>query len=741
MQAKWVRGRWAAGFAGLAGLGALAFAGVQLQTARERAVDAPEAASGPVPGGSLTQRPTTPEEASLSLAPAGAAGAGDAAAEQAPPTPQSPPTPGLVEEAIGAPAPVRADAAALREAIAAYRKGELSAGDAAAQKAQDDLARSALAFAAVRLQPKIAGYERIAAFIDRHPDWPRDGFLQARLEEAMLTEKIAPARVRERFARQAPTTAFGRFALARALKAERPEEAQALARRIWREDDFGAWLEGELRKEFGAALRAQDHRHRAARLFYKDQHPASLRVAAAAGEDDSALARARSAVAKEQASDKLMEAVPKALRADPSHIFARAQKLRREGKFADAAAALDEAPRDAELLIDGDAWWNERRLIARKLLDAGDAERAYKTAAGHSARSTEDRIEAEFLAGWIALRFRNDPAAGRAHFETAGEIARTPISQARTLYWQGRALEAQGETQRAMALYARAADHSTAYYGQLARARLGLSDQPIRRAQAVAQGEARLAPVRAVEVFEAVGERDLAFRLTTDLARRLEDPAQIAALARVAARARDARATLVIGKLASQRGVALDDAAFPLFGVPEFEPLARSAEAPVVYAIARQESAFQPDARSHAGAKGLMQMLASTARRTAQRAGVPFEEDRLISDPAFNAKLGAAHLAELMDEHGQSLILTFAAYNAGGHRVKQWIAAYGDPRKPDVDPIDWVERIPFFETRNYVQRVVENVGVYRARFGAPDAPRLVREDLRAREIRLASSAR
>jgi soluble lytic murein transglycosylase len=194
-----------------------------------------------------------------------------------------------------------------------------------------------------------------------------------------------------------------------------------------------------------------------------------------------------------------------------------------------------------------------------------------------------------------------------------------------------------------------------------------------------------------------------------------------------------------VGKLASQRGIALDDIAFPMFGVPQHEALPRSAEQPVVYSIARQESAFQSDALSHAGARGLMQMLPSTARRTAQRAGVPFDEKRLVLDPAYNAQLGAAHLTELMDEHGQSLILTFAAYNAGGHRVKQWIAAYGDPRKSDVDPIDWVERIPFTETRNYVQRVVENVGVYRARFGAPDAKGLIVDDLRARQVRLAAS--
>jgi soluble lytic murein transglycosylase len=413
------------------------------------------------------------------------------------------------------------------------------------------------------------------------------------------------------------------------------------------------------------------------------------------------------------------------------------QKLRRSAKHQEAAAILKAAPSDVAALVDGDAWWDERKMIARKLLDAGEPQLAYEVAAGHSATGAESLIEAEFHAGWIALRFLDRPAPALAHFARAAESASTPISQARAWYWQARAAELGEDPDDAQRLYSLAADHSSVYYGQLARARLGYADQPVRRAAEAAEDDQRIEAVRAVELFESIGEKDLAFRLTVDLAREITDDRQIAALGHVLTRAKDARATLIVGKLAAQRGVALDDIAFPTFGIPKFEKLERSAEMPVVYAIARQESAFQAQAASHAGAKGLMQMLPSTARRTAQRAGVPFDEKRLLQDPAFNAMLGAAHLSELMDEHGQSLILTFAAYNAGGHRVKQWIAAYGDPRKPDVDPIDWIERIPFTETRNYVQRVVENLGMYRARFGADDAPRLVVKDLRARDVRLA----
>jgi soluble lytic murein transglycosylase len=194
----------------------------------------------------------------------------------------------------------------------------------------------------------------------------------------------------------------------------------------------------------------------------------------------------------------------------------------------------------------------------------------------------------------------------------------------------------------------------------------------------------------------------------------------MAALTAVAERRRDARVSLTLGKLASYRGFTIDDAAFPAFGIPAFTALPGSASRSIVYAIARQESAFDPKAVSSAGAMGLMQMIESTARQTARQTGLGFDVKRMIAEPAFNARLGAAHLGLLLGEHKGSYILTFAAYNAGGKRVKEWIDAYGDPRRKDVDPVDWVERNPITETRNYVQRVMENLVVYRAKFDDRD---------------------
>ncbi|WP_395664384.1 transglycosylase SLT domain-containing protein [Methylocella sp.] len=628
------------------------------------------------------------------------------------------PTPSRPADAASAPVTAPRDLAGFRAALDLYKSGALAAGDAAAAAVKDPVVRAALEWAALRLYPRESGFERVTGFAAAHPDWPAQDWLRRRAEEALYGDRRSAELIKGFFAGEPPRTPAGRLALARALREDGENgKAAALVKDVWRNFDLTAAFETRVRTEFGAFLDRADHKFRADRLAYKEKTADALRAAALAGPDVVALIKARAAVAAEAPSDKLMAAVPAALRDDPGYKFALAQKLRRAEKFDEAAAALASAPRDAGALVDGDAWWEQRRILARKLLDRGDAAAAYAIVADHAAASREMTLEAEFHAGWIALRFLNDPKRAAAHFDRLEPLAQTPMSQSRAAYWRARAAEAQGAPD-ADALYRKAATYPANYYGQLAREKLGMKPGLIRMPAEEALGEARNEAVEVLEVYYAAGEKALATPLAVEAARNLPDAAQTAALARVIERQKDANLSLTVGKLASQRGVPVDELAFPTYGVPGYQPLANSAERPVVLAIARQESAFNAGAVSGAGARGLMQMLASTARATAQKAGVSFDEARLTTDAAFNAQLGAAHLGDLLAAHRGSHILTFAAYNAGGGRVKQWLEAYGDPRKPGVDPVDWVERIPFTETRNYVQRVLENVAVYRAQFAA-----------------------
>ena len=455
-------------------------------------------------------------------------------------------------------------------------------------------------------------------------------------------------------------------------------------------------------------------------MLYKEQVQPALRAATLAGPDIRLLSLARASVinqAGSTASDAAIAVVPKALGNDPGLVFSRIQKARRAGRIAEAADLMAGATQDPALLISGDDWWTERRMIARKLLDAGDPHRAYALCAGHSASSDASTIEAEFHAGWIALRFLGDPKTAATHFARAAENAETPISRARAAYWQGRAAEANGDTDGATRWFGLAASQPISFYGQLAAARIGVATLDLHQPKQAAAGDDRREAIRIVEQLYGLGERDIALPLAMEIAKTEASDAQVAALADILTKANDAKATLLVGKLATQRGLGLDETAFPTFGVPGYQPLTNSADRAVVYAIARQESEFDPRSASSAGAKGLMQLIASTARETAQKLGVNYTDAKLVNDTAFNAQIGAAHLGQLLSEQRGSYILTFAAYNAGSQRVKEWIDAYGDPRKPGVDPVDWIERIPFTETRNYVQRVFENLQIYRTRFG------------------------
>ncbi len=613
------------------------------------------------------------------------------------------------------------DLTGLAEAIAFYRAGDLARGDGAAATAKDKIVKTALEWIALRSLPRETGFERLQAFMQAHPVWPALDWLKKRSEEALFGDRKSSALIKTFFSGADPETAAGKLALARVLTDDgKTSEAAALVRAVWREADLNPQLEAKVKTDFGTYLNKADHKFRADRLLYKEQIAGAFRAAALAGPDVLALAKARAAVINEGPSDKLLAAVPLPLRTDPGYLFAQIHKLRHAGKIRAAADIMLAAPRDLSRLIDGDEWWIERRLLARKLLDQNDATTAYKLCAEHSAVSHEMRIEAEFHAGWIALRFLNDPARAAGHFDAIAKLAETPMSRARAAYWQGRSAEASSaddaETM-ARTFYEQAAVYQTTYYGQLARGKLGLVILPIRAISNEARGEDREDVIKVIELLYAAGEKDLAASLVIEAARHLADETQVAALASLVAKQRDAHLSLSFGKIVSLRGMPIDALAFPDYGVPVFEPLQNSAASSVVYSVARQESAFEPAAVSSAGAKGLMQMILSTAKRTADHEGVDFDAKRLLTDAAFNANLAARHLGELMTEQKGSYILTFAAYNAGGKRVKEWIDAHGDPRKPGVDPIDWVERIPFTETRNYVQRVIENLSVYRVRLG------------------------
>ncbi|MGL4812007.1 MAG: lytic transglycosylase domain-containing protein [Beijerinckiaceae bacterium] len=627
-----------------------------------------------------------------------------------------------------------ADHFAAREAIAAYQKGDIAGGDAAARRITDKAARTAVEWFIVRSGNRSVSHNRVVAFLQANPDWPTRNLLMRRAEEALVADVKSPGLIRTFFAERAPVTAMGRIILARALVADgKKSEAEAMIRTVWRTDHFSDETEESVLKDFGNVITRDDHRARMERYIFKSMWAKATRAAARAGADYAAIVKARQALDNETPNAKaLIAAIPASVANDTSAIFARAQLARRGNDATGAAKMIEKLTRDPAILADGDEWWVERRMITRKLLDAGEPALAYAVAAGHGAASPAMQVEAEFHAGWIALRFLNDGKKAEPHFRLAQQAARMPMSQARAAYWLGRAARHNNEPAQAKAHFEEAARHSAFFYGQLARAELGLADMPA-QLPALTPEERTLiaqdAELRAVDLLLSLGERDAAMVMISDMAQTSGTDLQLHALGLMLAARHDTRGQLVLGKLALQRGVMLKYHAFPTAGIPDFQHLMAPVEKPIVHSIARQESAFNPRAVSHAGAMGLMQLMPGTARVTASRAKTNYDQARLLSDPAYNAQIGAAHLSELVEAWRGSYILTFAAYNAGGGNVKKWIDAYGDPRQPHVDPVDWIERIPFTETRNYVQRIMENLQVYRARF-EPGTPLRIETDLR-----------
>lgn len=631
--------------------------------------------------------------------------------------------------------PSESDIAAVRRVIEVMRGGNRAEALRLADAISEPLSRKLAEWIVLRFDDNFTDFERYRAFIEANPTWPSIVLFRRRAEATLWQERADYATIRTYFARNQPLTAKGRLALARALLAAGDRSgAQAQVREAWRNEAMSAELESQVREEFGALLTAGDDKARMEERLYANDTAAGLRAAHRLGAGQVALARLRAAVSDKSANAQaLLEAVPQGLRDEPGYAFAHLQLLRRADKFTEAAALMRTVTREPAALHNTDEWWIERRLLARKLIDTNEPRIAYEVARDAAAPDRENyRVEQQFTAGWIALRFLNDPATAITHFARIPQITSNPISLARAGYWLGRAYEASRRPQEARRHYESAAQWTTAYYGQIARAKLGMSEMVLYAPQATPAQRAaveRLELVRAAEVLYELNEPNLIRPLMADLGEKIDDVGALVALGEITARHRDARGMLQLGKAALSRGIPFGQYAFPTVGVPDYTPLGPKLDPAIVYSIVRQESAFDPKDVSTARAMGLMQVTAPAGKDTCRRFKCKFDAKRLLHDGAYNVQIGAAELSALLSDYRGSLIMAFAGYNAGRGSVRTWVARYGDPRDPGVDPIDWVELIPFSETRNYVQRVMENLQVYRLRFGGSNKL-LIEADLR-----------
>ena len=620
---------------------------------------------------------------------------------------------------LASPWPVQAgEVAGLRTALAAAGAEDWAAATAAAEgQVSDDIVEW------LRLRSGEGQLGEYEAFLQRRPDWPGLGLLREK-GEAAVARSTSAERVLAWFNGGQPETVEGSFALIRAYTAlGQTDAARTEAVRAWLALSFTAEQEAALLEAYPKAL-AQVNETRLDRLLWDGEATEAARMLPRVGADWRKLAEARIALREESPGvDAKLKAVPAALSNNPGLAYERFIWRMRKDRYEEAATLIVDSSSSAETLGRPEDWAERRALLARRLLRDGDPRMAYRVAASHHLAGGSDYADLEFIAGFVALRHLGDAQAGLDHFRRLTAAVSTPISLARGAYWEGRALDQLGQTDAARAAFARAAQNHTAYYGLLAAERQGMPLDPeiLGRQQYPDWQTASFADssvLQAAILLQQAGDRALAKRFLLHLAEGL-NAQELGQLGDMALSLDEPHFAVLIGKQAAERGIILPRVYYP---VTDLVPDGLAVSRALALSIARRESEFDPGVVSPAGARGLMQVMPETARMMATKLGKSFDRARLTSDPAYNAALGSEYLKQLLEEFGPSIALIASGYNAGPGRPRAWVEQLGDPRRDDVDVVDWVEMIPFSETRTYVMRVAESVVIYRAKLKGEAGP-------------------
>jgi len=608
----------------------------------------------------------------------------------------------------------------LKDAINKARADDWSGAIASAQ-AGGPLVRDILEWH--RLREAEGSFEDTLAFLERRPNWPGLKLLRKR-SEAAIPHRYAPEKILEFFAAQPPQTGKGALRQAEALSATgRTEDAKAQIALAWvslslTEDERVAFVEryGEIIKPYTW--------DRANTLLWRGATKEATMMLPLLTSDQQKLASARIGLRRNQNGvDALIEAIPANLRTDPGLAYERFLWRANKGRNQDASDLLLEYSKGADSLGQPARWGSWRRVLARWSMRDGKSKQAYRLAANHHISEGSDRNDLEWLAGYIALRKLNDPATAFKHFQAFRGGVETPISLGRAGYWIGRAHEALGQPDEANAAYQFAGEYQTSFYGLLAAERAGMSMDP------KLTGNEPFPPfnsaafwgnsvMQAVRLLHAADELYWAERFIVHLAESLtrEELGQLGAWAESVG---EPHLQVMIAKKAARQGVVIERAYYPTPDIGRGNPTVPRA---LELAIARRESEFDPVVVSRAGARGLMQLMPGTASDMAKRLEMPYSLSRLTEDPAYNTRLGSEYLAKLIEDFNANPVLVSVGYNAGPRRSEQWSERFGNVRASSTDIVDWIEHIPFRETRNYVMRVAESLPVYRARLTGQTAP-------------------
>ncbi|KEC55435.1 lytic transglycosylase domain-containing protein [Bartonella koehlerae] len=548
--------------------------------------------------------------------------------------------------------------------------------------------------------------------------WPGIATMQRNAERAFINETNFAPVIIQKFTHHLPLTAQGMATYAKALiTTGQTARARHIIAPWWYKTKLNAQEEKFVLKNASAALQPIDHLKRMQFMLYAHRFDAAERIAKLAHAQS--LFKAFVAVEKNdpQAAQKL-RAVERSWKKDPLLQFAHIRHLRQTRQYGEAATRMMRIPKDILRLMNPHALWREQRALSREMLDLNKPKIAYQLVATHIARPSSLAVDAEFHAGWYALRFLHNPQLAMQHFSHIPQLSSKALSASRGYYWMGRTAEVLGEQTNAQHYFHRAAHFGATYYGQMAASRLNQKKLEISFPKPTTAERQRFnarKAIQAIQRLESVGYADFAKIFYRELGEKIESPGELALLAVMAEKNGDYYTSLKIGKTAVFQGKNVGALSHPLGAITASVNIPVAGKA-LIYAIARQESEFNPTAISKAGAKGILQLLPTTAKALAKKHSIAWSQKKFSSDASYNATLGAHFLGEQLERFNGSYILALIGYNAGPRRVNEWIKRYGDPRGQPLDKvIDWIERIPYTETRNYVMRVMENYGVYKAR--------------------------
>jgi len=585
------------------------------------------------------------------------------------------------------------------------------------------------------------GYGKLAeykAWLAENPAWPDANIMIQRYEELLFAEGGSADRISDELLDHAPKTGMGFAALARAeLEGGEPEKAKTQAVHVWRDMFIPPIQEQPFLERFGKMITAADHKWRLDRLMIEDirfaadraeKTSAIRRQIARLSADQQKIAEARLAVfqhedgAKEEI-DKVRYDAP----GDLGLLYHRIQILRRTGKIDDAASLLAKAPTDPKHSPNIDQWFEERRTLAYSLINTGKAKLAYDLIKAPGPLSVNPAKEQGFLAGWIALRLLNDPKAAGAHFADAAKAADGPLSRAKAGYWQGRIAELQGNAAEARAHYQRSAQEIDTFHGQLSRLKLEPGYRKLEIKYPAAPTPDQIARFNSLDAVKAVvlaskAKLDPAIPrlLISSLRTYFTSEAEAGMTLHLADSIGDMQLAVKSAKAIAGKHLNTLVYSYPLHTFPKFDPINVSPEPAFLLGVARQETEFNKDTVSGAGAKGLLQVMKVTAEQVCHDYKFTCELDRLLPDTSYNAMMASAYIGDRIREWRGSYVLGLSSYNAGPGRTREWVNKFGDPRDANADPLDWIERIPFLETREYVAKVLSNIQIYRARLGDED---------------------